>query len=114
MPFKKSADFVDVKRSQVAAEEMPQRVSARVAEGVGGVQSGESQVFYRSWLAARPEIGEAVDFETLSRRVPETEMQLQGQRQVRVEIVAAPFPSGFANQRGQVIGGLALGRIERF
>ena len=75
---------------------------------IDGGERGELDIFERSPLAAVPEILHARDREALRARIPQAKMQLQRGRMFGIEIVAAPFPAGFADQRGQVIHGMSI------
>src|ERR1035437_10993781 len=85
---------------------MPQQMQPGVCQRVRSVQGLPA--------APRPELvhtGRAQPFRAL---VPELKMHFNSQRAFRIEMTpAAPLPSGFADQRRQVVGRVSAGLLYR-
>src|SRR5579875_741862 len=100
-------------RRKIAAQQMPRRVPASVAERIAPTKRGNRQT---ARLASRPPVPKflrAGRREHLGLFVPQPEMNLQTQRHLRIIVIAAPPPSRPANHDRQMIGARRPAAIDR-
>lgn len=88
---------------------MPQHMQAGVGEAVGGIKHRDA--ILRD--ATLPKLLDARSIEVLSRRIPESIVEINACGDFGVEEIAAKFPAGFADQGRVVIGEGVFGALER-
>ena len=69
--FQKPSQFVGMAQPDVAAQQMPQQVHARIGQRVGRIERDEMQIVQRTLYAALPKLFQAVKWQPLRRWVPE-------------------------------------------
>ena len=106
--IQEAGNLMRVERDGVAAQYVPQEVQRGIRQRVGEAQDVEIHIRHAQPAAAPPELFGSRRRQPLHGIVPKPEVQFDGQRDIDIEKVAAPFPAGPADQRGQMIGGEVL------
>ena len=106
--IQEAGDLQRVKRDCVAAQHVPQEVQPGICQRVGQAQNVEIHIGDAQPAEAAPELFGSGRRQPLHGFIPEPEVQFHGQRDFNIEKIAAPFPAGLADQRGQMIGGKVL------
>jgi len=106
--IQEAGDLIRMKCDRIAAQQMPQKVQSGVPQRVGQSQDVEVQIRHAQPAATAPELFRSWRRQSLHAVVPEAEVQLDGQRNIHIEKITAPFPSCLADQRWQMIGGEAF------
>ena len=105
VPVEKVGQLVDIRRAHIAAQQMPQQMKRRVAESIGRMRELHTAAHRDSAARAATRTPRLRAPEIPPSLRPTTKMQLDGNRNFRIEEIAAPLPAGLEDQRGQVIGG---------
>ena len=104
MSVEEGRELVDVVNDGVAGEDVAEDVKAEMAEVIDGVEGEEFDIVDGADDSALPELGGLGYGEESCAFVPEAEVQLDGERHVGVEGVAAPSPALRAGHGGGVVG----------
>src|ERR1017187_9030136 len=107
--------FISVKGTAAAAQNMFEVVQRGEAQRVGSrkarkIELRRGDARYR---AALPEIFDARRGKAFPYAVPEPKMDLDGQGRFGIEEIAAKFPAGLADQRGEMVGREVFDAFER-
>ncbi len=95
MVLQKPGQLVDMIRTHAAAQQVAQQVQTGIAQSIRRIQSPSAP--------PRPKIVQPWRAQPLRALVPQAEMQLDRKGTIGIEVIAAPAPSGFADQGGQMI-----------
>jgi hypothetical protein len=82
--------------AKFASQQMPQKMEAFVGQGIGGIENIAP--------APLPKLLDAGRGHTLGLLIPETKINLDRDRDRRIEEVALPGPTSLAGERRKVIG----------
>jgi hypothetical protein len=98
-------ELIDVQDSQAAAKQMPHYMPAGIVERVHGIERGQTNAIE---FRDAPPFAEALGALCLKskRWVAEPKMHLRSEGLIRIEVIAAPAPSGAPYHHGQMIRAL--------
>src|SRR5882762_8019720 len=109
MRVKKDRYFSDMLDDPLVGEDVAEDVEGEVAKLVDGIEAREDEAINNSRCAPLPECVRPRNSEERRGFVPEAEVKLDGERHLRIVVVAAPLPVTKAKHSRDVI---ATARVE--
>ena len=105
VPMEETGELVDVEYLRAAMEDVLEQMERGVRYRILRAEHVHFRTADGAPHAACPEIFDAGRFQPFQLRIPELEVQLDGEGHFGIEIIAAPAPRGAREQPRQMVGG---------